>query len=159
TNDPNNYTFISGARDLNLFLTLNTEDDSSIWQISMADATRTDVLGVAHKKGVSEILWDVKGRFLYTISDGNHTNLWVQGDTEARQLTFEADNFKPAQSPDGRYIVFVSTRAGAMNIWRINADGTQPTQLTNGTYEDVPSITPDSQWVIYRTGNSIKKIS
>jgi Tol biopolymer transport system component len=76
-----------------------------------------------------------------------------------RQLTFEADNFKPAQSNDGRYVLFVSTRTGTMNIWRMNADGTQPKQLTNGTYEDVPSVTPDGRWVIYRTGNSIKKVS
>jgi len=50
-----------------------------------------------------------------------------------RQLTFEADNFKPALSSDARYVVFVSTRAGAMNIWRMSADGTQMKQLTSGT--------------------------
>ena len=77
----------------------------------------------------------------------------------ARQLTFEANNFKPAQSNNGRYVVFVSTRAGALNIWRMNADGTQPKQLTDGAYEDVPSVTPDGRWVIYRTGNSLKKVS
>jgi serine/threonine protein kinase/Tol biopolymer transport system component len=160
TNDPNSYTLVSGARDSSLFLTLNTEEDSSVWQVSAADGARPDVLGVTQKKGVSEILWDGAGKFLYTVSDGNHTNLWAQeAGAAARQLTFEADNFKPAQSPDGRYIVFVSTRAGAMNIWRTNADGTQPTRLTSGTYEDVPSLTPDGRWVIYRTGNSIRKVS
>jgi Tol biopolymer transport system component len=46
-----------------------------------------------------------------------------------------------------------------MNIWRMNADGTQLKQLTNGAYEDVPSVTPDGRWVIYRTGNTIKKVS
>jgi Tol biopolymer transport system component len=46
-----------------------------------------------------------------------------------------------------------------MNIWRMNADGTEPKQLTDGAYEDVPSVTPDGRWVIYRTGNSIKKVS
>jgi Tol biopolymer transport system component len=50
-------------------------------------------------------------------------------------------------------------RDGAMNIWRTNTDGTQPTRLTSGSYEDVPSVTPDSRWVIYRTGNSIMKVS
>ena len=160
TNDPNNYIHVSGARDSSLFLTLNTEEDSSVWQVSVGDGAPRDVLGVVQKKGVSEILWDGAGKFLYTISDGNHTNLWVQeAGAAARQLTFEADNFKPVQSPDGRYMVFVSTRAGTMNIWRTNADGTQPTQLTSGTYEDVPSVTPDGKWVIYRTGNSIKKVS
>jgi serine/threonine protein kinase len=160
TNDPNNYTLVSGARDSSLFLTLNVEEDSSIWQVSAAGGGRSDVLGVTQKKGVSEILWGGGGGFLYTASDGNHTNLWAQdAGAAARQLTFDADNFKPALSRDGRYILFVSTRAGAMNIWRMNADGTQPTRLTDGAYEDVPSVTPDGRWVIYRTGNSIRKVS
>jgi eukaryotic-like serine/threonine-protein kinase len=160
TNDPHNYTLISGARDSSLFLTLNIEDDSSIWQVSATGGGQPDVMGVAERKGVSEILWDGVGKFFYTISDGTHTNLWVQEPgASLRQLTFEADNFKPALSDDRRHIVFVSTRGGAMNIWRINADGTQAKQLTDGAYEDVPSVTPDGRWVIYRTGNTIKKVS
>jgi len=160
TNDPHNYTLISGARDSSLFLTLNIEDDSSVWQVAAIGRARSDVTGVTQRKGVSEILWDGAGKFLYTVSDGTHTNLWIQEPSVSlRQLTFEADNFKPAQSDDGRYVVFVSTRAGAMNIWRMNADGTQPKRLTDGVYEDVPSVTPDGRWVIYRTGNSIKKVS
>jgi eukaryotic-like serine/threonine-protein kinase len=159
TNDPYNYTLISGARDSSLFLTLNIEDDSSIWQVSAMGGARPDVTGVTQRKGISEILWDGVGKFLYTVSDGTHTNLWVQEQgASLRQLTFEGDN-KPAMSDDGRHVVFVSTRAGAMNIWRMTADGTQPKQLTSGAYEDVPSVTPDSRWVIYRTGNSIKKVS
>jgi serine/threonine protein kinase len=160
TNDPNNYTLISGASDSRLFLTLNIEDDSSIWQVSATGGAQADVTGVTQRKGLSEILWDGAEKFLYTISDGTHTNLWVQEpDASLRQLTFDADNFKPALSGDGRYVVFVSTRAGAMNIWRMNVDGTQPKQLTSGAYEDVPSVMPDGRWVIYRTGNSIKKVS
>jgi serine/threonine protein kinase len=160
TNDPHNYTLITGARDSSLFLTLNIEEDSSVWQVSATDGAWTDVTTVTQRKGVSEILWDGAGKFFYTVNDGTHTNLWVEEPgAPLRQLTFEADNFKPAQSADGRHVVFVSTRAGAMNIWCMNADGTQPKQLTNGAYEDVPSVTPDGKWVIYRTGNSIKKVS
>jgi eukaryotic-like serine/threonine-protein kinase len=160
TNDPLNYTLVSGARDSSLFLTLNIEEDSSVWQLSGAKGARPDVAGVTQRKGVSEILWDEAGEFLYTVGDGTHTNLWVQEPgAAARQLTFEADNFKPARSNDGRYVVFVSTRAGAMNVWRMDADGTHPKRLTDGAYEDVPSVTPDGKWVIYRTGSSIMKVS
>jgi len=160
TNDPYNYTLISGTHDSSLFLTLNIEDDSSVWQISATSGARPDVTGVTERKGVSEILWNGAGKFLYTVSDGTHTNLWVQEPgASLRQLTFEGDNFKPAQSDDGRHVVFVSTRAGAMNIWRMNADGTQLKQLTSSVYDDVPSLTPDGRWVIYRTGSAIRKVS
>lgn len=160
TNDPYSYALISGARDSSIFLTLNIEEDSSVWEVSLEGGVQSEVTSVSQRKGVSEILWEGAGKFLYTISDGTHTNLWIQEPgTPMRQLTFEANNFKPVKSDDGRYIVFVSTRAGAMNIWRMNADGTQPKQLTDDPYEDVPSVTPDGKWVIYRSGNSLKKVS
>lgn len=160
TSDPNNYTLVSGARDSGLFLTRNIEENSSVWQIALTGGTQPSILAVNQKKGVAEIEWGADGQFLYTVKDGNHANLWVESaGAAAKQITFEADNFKPTRSPDGRYVVFVSTRAGAMNIWRINADGTQPIRLTTGSYEDLPSVTPDGRWVVYRTGSSIKKVS
>ncbi len=159
TNDPNNYTLVSGSRDSGLFLTLNIEEDSNLWQVNLKD-TQPTLLAEGQRKGLAAIQAAGAGRFLYTVSDGIHTNLWIEESGSARrQLTFEADNSKPMASPDGRYIVFVSKRAEGMNIWRVNSDGTQPTQLTKGKYEDLPVITPDSKWVIYRTGNAVKKVS
>src|SRR5213078_4067591 len=137
----------------------NSEEEVSIWRLSMAERAEPQTLAVTQGAGVSEIDWGSNGRVLYTISDGTHLNLWEQGgDAPPRRLTFEADNSKPTQSHDGQYIVFVSTRAGKMNIWRMNSDGTQPFQLTRGLYEDVPSLTPDNRWMIYRTGNAIMKV-
>ena len=58
----------------------------------------------------------------------------VNGDgSESKQLT--ADAFidqQPSVSPDGRYVVFQSNRSGNRNIWRIDADGSDPKQLTDG---------------------------
>ena len=50
TNDPHNYTRVSGARDSSLFLTLNIEEDSSVWQISAADGTRPERVGCDPEK-------------------------------------------------------------------------------------------------------------
>jgi Tol biopolymer transport system component len=160
TNDPNNYTIVSGRRDSSEFLTLTAEEDSSIWQVSTEESSNSARLAATQRKGVAEIEWNRSGGFLYTVRDGNHTNIWTDdANGAARQLTFGSDNLKSTESPDQRYIIYVSTRAGAMNIWRMNADGSQPMQLTSGVYEDIPSVTADSRWVIYRTANSIRKVS
>ena len=48
------------------------------------------------------------------------------------QLTSNADfNLDPVATPDGKYIVFRSNRSGKNNLWRMDADGNNPIQLTN----------------------------
>jgi len=53
-------------------------------------------------------------------------------------------------SPDGRYIVFTTDReAGNPHVWRMNSDGSNLRQLTNGPGEGVPKLTPDGRTVVY----------
>jgi len=42
----------------------------------------------------------------------------------------QARNERPSWAPDGRHIVFESTRTGTRQIWSMLADGSQPRQLT-----------------------------
>ena len=158
TNDPNNYTLVSGSSDSSVFVTRNVERSSSIWQVSLVESVASTI-SVEQIKGLAEVERGTEDTLIYSVFDGKNINLWLQDGSGRRQLTFEADNSKPTMSPDRRYIVFCSTRAGTMNIWRMNADGTQPLRLTSGSYEDLPSVTADGKWVIYRTGNDIRKVS
>jgi eukaryotic-like serine/threonine-protein kinase len=53
---------------------------------------------------------------------------------------------------DGRYIVFRRvSRAGsaAVNLWRMDANGTNPVQLTKGQNDRAPICTRDGKWVYY----------
>jgi Tol biopolymer transport system component len=70
--------------------------------------------------------------------------------TNQKQLTDhpQADE-NPVVSPDGRYVVFQSLRTGNWNMWRMDLDGSNLKQLTNGNNDNDPSITPDSRWVVY----------
>lgn len=52
-------------------------------------------------------------------------------------------------SPDGRYILYASDLTGTRHIWRMNIDGSNPIQLTNGSGEDDPQCSPDGRWVVY----------
>jgi Tol biopolymer transport system component len=67
-----------------------------------------------------------------------------------KQLTSKAgSNHNPVVSPDGRSIIFTSDRSGSRHVWRMNIDGSDQRQLTNGLAEFLPSITPDGQWIVY----------
>jgi TolB protein len=65
------------------------------------------------------------------------------------ELTGRAYMGSPQVSPDGRYVVFSSDLKGERHIWRMNIDGGNPVQLTNGTGGDSPNFSPDGRWVFY----------
>jgi TolB protein len=51
----------------------------------------------------------------------------------------EARNERPSWAPDGRHLVFESTRTGTRQIWTMLADGSQPRQLTFQGQSESPS--------------------
>jgi TolB protein len=55
-----------------------------------------------------------------------------------------SDNTSPSYSPDGRQIAFMSGRAGHPEVYTMDADGTNPTLLTEFTYgESAYRASPD----------------
>ena len=75
-----------------------------------------------------------------------------------KQLTSGvAASYQPATTPDGRYVVFVSTRGGNQDLWRLDLSSGNLLQLTNNAIADWPNVSPDSQWVVYKSYASGKK--
>jgi Tol biopolymer transport system component len=67
-----------------------------------------------------------------------------------KQLTYSSESSsQPFITPDGRHIVFTSFRENKPHIWRMDVDGTNLVQLTDGPGEDQPIVTPDGKDVIY----------
>jgi Tol biopolymer transport system component len=93
------------------------------------------------------------GRVVYTVSTPGKTDLFIinADGTNSRPLTSDAIlNGFPSVSTDGRFIVFVSNRTGAPHIWRMDSDGTNPKQITNGIAEIFPVVSPDGQWIVFQ---------
>jgi len=57
----------------------------------------------------------------------------------------------PMISPDGKHIVFESSRSGFSEVWMSNAEGGNPVQLThfNGPLTGSPAWAPDSQKIVF----------
>jgi TolB protein len=59
------------------------------------------------------------------------------------ELTRDAGrNERPSWAPDGRHIVFESTRNGQRQIWSMLADGSEPRQLTYSGQNESPNWSP-----------------
>jgi imidazolonepropionase-like amidohydrolase/Tol biopolymer transport system component len=72
---------------------------------------------------------------------------------EARALTSGvAWDMQPRFSPDGKKIAFTSDRAGGDNIWTIDRDGKNPTQVTKESFRllNSPAWSPDGDFIAAR---------
>jgi len=53
-----------------------------------------------------------------------------------RLTTDKSRDTSPAWSPDGRRLAFISDRTGSFDVWRMNADGTNQTDLNDNPAND-----------------------
>jgi sialate O-acetylesterase len=71
------------------------------------------------------------------------------GGAETR-LTSDTLNDGPDYTPDGQWMYFDSSRAGALQIWRMRPDGTQAEQVTDDANSNSsPHVSPDGRSVAF----------
>ncbi len=89
-----------------------------------------------------QILYD-SGREISVMDiNGNHR----------KRLSYSfANDALPQFTPDGSQIVFLSQRDGNFDIFKMNADGTNPSNLTNTSYHEYYfRVSPDGNQIIYQ---------
>lgn len=78
------------------------------------------------------------------------TNQRVIYTTSAYQIAFTA------WSPDGSKIAFREGPYNQYDIWVVNADGSNPVNLTNdGMHNGIPGWSPDGEWIVYTSRSDI----
>ena len=74
--------------------------------------------------------------------DGSDTKLLIGG---------EGYDAEPTVSPDGKYVVFTSTRSGDLELWRYEIETGEVLQLTNTLgYDGGAFFSPDSKKIVWR---------
>ncbi len=167
TNDVNTYgrgSFTITA-DSSTIATIKVEFTSNIFVVPFEDAGRAKQIarGVGNPHRALGMAWTPDGRVVYSTSTSGNADIWIinSDGTGNSQLTNDPGlDVDPKVSPDGRYIIFVSTRSGRNNIWRMDADSSHPKQLTNGGNDGAPNFSPDGKWVIYSsvTTSELRKV-
>ncbi len=100
-------------------------------------------------------------RMAITVVGTASTDIWIYDlrDNTFARLTTEGSNVRAEWSPDGKYVIFVSTREGKPpGIWRQPADGSGPAELFyQPDFEPFEALmSPDSKWLLYRTAPGAK---
>ncbi len=156
TNDLNGYRSIALAADGTRFSTIQASGLVNIWIAPDGHAKRamqlpTGNVGFFGSTG-STLSWTPDGGIVFISTETGNLDIWFmdsKGENRRQLTTYAGEDLSPAVSPDGRYVVFTSSRAGKRNIWRMGIDGSDPKPLTNGLSDSLATISPDSRWVFY----------
>ncbi|GHT10159.1 hypothetical protein AGMMS4956_01050 [Bacteroidia bacterium] len=132
-----------------------------------ADDHRSRIYVLPFAGGVPRLVTPLAPSYLHGISPDNkylaycaerngNYDVYVipfEGGDEIRLTTAQGLDDGPEYSPDGKHIWFNSVRSGLMQVWRMNADGTEPTQMTTDTTRNswFPHVSPDGKQVIFIT--------
>ena len=141
-----------------LIFASSRQGQTSLWRISAKGGTpqRLPIAGAGW--AVRPALNRRGNRLAYT-SVIYSSSLWRASITSDHKIVRPLEKFiastgleeGPQYSPDGKHIVFQSTRTGYHEIWRADADGSNPIQLTHfaKNLTGTPRWSPDSRWITF----------
>ncbi len=111
----------------------------------------TTVPPLPEAQDVQSVAWTADGKLL--VSDGQSVRQMNADGSQQSTILNDPNSWIMDMARCGdRYIVLAWSFHGGTNqahIWRTNADGSNPTQLTNGYFDHSPVCSPDGKWVYY----------
>ena len=141
----------------------NGPGNTQIWTLSYPDGQKrpvTNDLSIYRSISLSS-----DGQKFSTIQSSGLVNLFIAPEGDAQRATqlptgnvgfFSSSGNSVTWTPDGR-IVFISNESGLVDIWIMNADGSNRRQLTsNARHNTNPVVSPDGQLIVFsssRGGN------
>ena len=112
-----------------------------------ADGSSQAKVDLEDKGYVIDPAWSPNGQLLafsWRRPNGNY-DLYVMEIVTRQLVELTRDvgrNERPSWAPDGRHLVFESTRTGTRQIWTMLADGTEARQLTKQGQNESPNWSP-----------------
>ncbi|MFQ6604243.1 MAG: amidohydrolase family protein [Fidelibacterota bacterium] len=129
-----------------------TEKRTKSWDITapfgpiqpfMTDVTEGTWMSCDLSPDGSTIIFDLLGNIYRMAVSGGQAEALTSG---------PAWDIQPSFSPDGQTIVYTSDRSGGDNIWTMDLQGNNPTQITDESFRllNNPVYTPDGKHIVAR---------
>jgi serine/threonine protein kinase len=150
TNDLTEYYSVSMAGEK--IVSVKTDWQWRMWRLTL-DGSSDPAAIMTGAGEISGVVWTAKDKIVYAAMAQDRLNLSridPDGSNKVQITVDSGDNYTPAASPDGKFIVFLSTRNGGFDIYRLNAaTGNDIEQLTSSDGNAYPSVSADNQSVAY----------
>jgi len=153
TNDTHGYRTLSVSADGKAIVSIQgQESDSVSTQLATSNGTPTAVPGLPNQVEVRGVAWNSEGDLLVTTT----TSILRVSPDGSRQATLLSDPSETLRlssvcSRGGPILFSTYLREGktSYNIWRVDANGSRPKQLTSGKNENRPLCSPDGASFYY----------
>ena len=153
TNDTNGYQTLSISADGKSIAAMQRQGSESVVLLpGSGHGNPVLVAGIPTNENVRQVLWDKDGNLLVVSShailrtspDGNHQTTIL---TDPNAMI----SGSAACSNGGPILLSWYSRDGgnSTDIWRVDADGSHPKQLTHGIDDELPGCSPDGKWLYY----------
>ncbi len=158
--DTNSYDTLTVSADGKTAATVQVRTTSSLSLITNP-SSRANIQAQASAlaQDVQSVAWTSDGKLLF--SDGKSVQRMNLDGEQRSTILNDPDSWITDMASCGdRYIVLSWAFHGGTNqihIWRTNADGSNPTQLTNGLFASNLVCSPDGKWVYYFDGAGPKR--
>jgi serine/threonine protein kinase len=162
TNDTRGYQTLSLSADGKSMVSIQQQRSDSVFlQPVMSKGASAAVPGIPNQADVRGVGWDARGDLLITTAN-SILRLSAAGARQTTLLSMPAGRiFSSSICSRGGPILFGAVgREGktTVNIWRVNADGSRPKQLTTGKDDELPVCSPDGGTSFYYVDNAAGRI-
>jgi serine/threonine protein kinase len=153
TRDTNNYQTLTLSADGRTLATVQQRSTQTFYVLPAAGFTG-DTPNPAPAQSKESFFFDWAGNGTLYFDDVNSlVRMSTDGGDKVTLLSDPGAQFiHPTSCQNGRYIVFIwagHSVNSKTNIWRVNADGSNPKQLTDGMQDIAPECSPDGRSVLY----------
>jgi len=151
TRDTNGYSALTLSADGKTAATVQVKITRSLNLLPGAGAQKNAPDVLAPVQDVQSIAWSTDGKLL--VSDGQAVRqMNTDGGQQTTILTDPNSWIVDMARCGDRYLVLSWAFHDGTNrtgIWRVNADGSNPTQLSKGKFDIAPVCSPDGKWAYY----------
>jgi Tol biopolymer transport system component len=153
TNDTNDYHTLTLSADGKTLATVQRTETQNLYLMPATGFSgNPPTPAAAQSKDAAMFGWARDGG-LYFGDGGNLIRMSVDGSNRTTLLSDPSSNIiHPDGCAEGRYVVITWSNHTAnkkTNVWRVDADGSNPKRLTSGVTDVGGICTPDGQWVYY----------